>query len=65
MQLKDKFKVEDLVAEANIAELLCPQDLSAIGSQVVKDFDNDVLSRQSWEKRTEASLELALQVAKV
>lgn len=65
MQLKDKFKVEDLVAEANIASLLCDQDLSAIGSQVVKDFDNDVLSRQSWEKRTEASLELALQVAKV
>ena len=64
MQLKDKFKVEDLMYEANIAELLCPEDLSAIGSQVVKDFDNDLLSRSSWEKRTEASLELALQVAK-
>jgi chaperonin GroES len=64
MQLKDKFKVEDLMYEANIAELLCEQDLSAIGSQVVKDFENDLLSRNTWEKRTEASLELALQVAK-
>ena len=64
MQLKDKFNLQDLVYEANIAELLCEQDLTAIGYQVTKDFDNDLLSRQTWEKRTEASLELALQVAK-
>jgi chaperonin GroES len=31
--------------------------------QVYKDFDNDLLSRSSWEKRTETSLKLALQVA--
>jgi chaperonin GroES len=63
MNLKDKFNIDDLMYEANIAELLCKEDLEKIGVQVVRDFDNDLLSRSSWEKRTEASLKLALQVA--
>ena len=63
MNLKDKFNITDLVYEANIATLLCKADLETIGSQVVKDFDNDLMSRSSWEKRTETSLKLALQVA--
>jgi len=63
MQLKDKFDISKLVLETNIADLLCKADLEAIGNQVVKDYDADLLSRNSWEKRTEASLKLALQVA--
>ena len=63
MKLKDKFNISDLVYEANIAELLCKEDLATIGLTIVKDFDNDLISRSSWEKRTEASLKLALQVA--
>ena len=63
MKLKDKFKIEDLMYEANIAELLGKEDLQTIGYQVASDFDNDLLSRTQWEKRTEASLKLALQVA--
>ena len=63
MNLKDTFNINDLMYEANIANLLCKEDLTTIGVQVVKDFDNDLLSRSSWEKRTEASLKLALQVA--
>ena len=63
MNLKDKYDINNLMYEANIANLLCEEDLQAIGVQVVKDFDNDLLSRSSWEKRTEASLKLALQVA--
>jgi len=63
MNLKDKFDINDLMYEANIADKLCKEDLTAIGVQAVKDFDNDLLSRSSWEKRTEASLKLALQVA--
>ena len=62
MNLKHKFNVNDLVYETNIAELLSKEDLETIGSQIVKDFDTDVISRSSWEKRTEASLKLALQV---
>ena len=63
MNLKDKFDINDLMYEANIADLLCAEDLATIGLQVAKDFDNDLMSRSSWEKRTEASLKLALQVA--
>jgi chaperonin GroES len=63
MKLKDKFNINDLMYEANIADLLCKEDLATIGNQISKDFDNDLLSRNSWEKRTETSLKLALQVA--
>jgi len=63
MNLKDKFDIKGLMYEANIAPLLCKEDLAAIGTQVVRDFDNDLISRSGWEKRTEASLKLALQVA--
>ena len=63
MNLKDKFNIEDIMYKANIAELLCKEDLETIGTQLVKDFDADLMSRSSWEKRTEASLKLALQVA--
>jgi len=63
MNLKDKYNINDLVYEANIAELLCKEDLVTIGTQIAKDFENDLISRSSWERRTEASLKLALQVA--
>jgi hypothetical protein len=63
MNLKEKFNIEDLVYEANIATLLSKEDLTTIGVQIVRDFDSDLNSRSSWEKRTEASLKLALQVA--
>ena len=63
MNLKEKFDIKDLMYESNIAEKLCAEDLSTIGMWVVKDFDTDLNSRIIWEKRTETSLKLALQVA--
>ena len=63
MNLKEKFDIKDLMYESNIAEKLCAEDLSTIGMCVVKDFDTDLNSRMTWEKRTETSLKLALQVA--
>ena len=63
MNLKNTFNINELVYEPNIANLLSKEDLETIGVQVVRDFDNDLMSRSSWEKRTEASLKLALQVA--
>jgi len=63
MNLKDKFNINDLMYESNIATLLCDHDLETIGMKVVRDFENDLMSRTSWEQRTEASLKLALQVA--
>ena len=63
MNLKDKLSIDDLAYATNIATLLGEDDLKTIGMHVVKDFDADLMSRSSWEKRTEASLKLALQVA--
>ncbi len=63
MNLKDKLSIDDLAYATNIATLLGEEDLKTIGMHVVRDFDADLMSRSSWEKRTEASLKLALQVA--
>jgi chaperonin GroES len=63
MNLKESHSLSNLVYETNIADLLSKHDLEAIGLEVCRDFDNDLQSRSGWEKRTEASLKLALQVA--
>lgn len=65
MDLKHKHDLNNLIHEANIAPLLDEEDLKTIGLIVVKDFENDMQSRSSWEQRTEASLKLALQVAEM
>jgi chaperonin GroES len=64
MNLKEKHKLNELMYENNIATLLCEDDLKEIGLEVHKGFEADLQSRTSWELRTQASLELALQVAK-
>ena len=63
MDLDVKFKLEDLVKSPNIAEMLDEQDLITIGSTCYSGFEADLQSRSAWEKRTEESLKLALQVA--
>lgn len=47
----------------NIAEALDQETLTKIGETVHKDFIADLTSRSEWEKRTEQSMKLALQVA--
>lgn len=58
-----KLKIDELVASPNIAELLDERDLIKIGQDVVKGFENDLQSRSVWERKTEESMKLALQVA--
>jgi len=60
---KFKLKTTDLIYEANIADLLSDKELTEIGQQVVLEFDVDLQSRSTWEKRMESSMKLALQVA--
>ena len=62
MNLETTLKLTEVITEANIATLLTKKDLDAIGHKVVKDFDADMMSRSDWEKRTEESMKLALQV---
>lgn len=62
-KLKETHKLADLVVCPNIAELLHEDDLYKIGHDVYEEFTADLLSRSAWEKRTEESMKLALQVA--
>lgn len=62
MELETKIDIDTLVTTSNIAELLSDTDLAKIGHDVVKDFEADLSSRDAWEKRTEESMKLALQV---
>ncbi len=62
-ELKFNLTTDQLIYEPNIADLLTEHELETLGNQAVKDFEADVQSRQAWEKRMEASMKLALQVA--
>lgn len=57
-----KLQIDELIGCPNIAELLDDDDLRKIGYDVVKGFDADLQSRSAWEKKTEESMKLALQV---
>jgi len=59
---KYKLKTTDLVYEANIADLLDETQLGEIGRKVAEEFEVDLQSRSTWEKRMESSMKLALQV---
>ena len=60
---KYHYKTEDLIYTPNIVDLLTEQQCKEIGMQVVKDYEADLLSRSSWERKMEDSMKLALQVA--
>ena len=63
MNLDLELDLKELVSMPNIAEALDKATLDKIGYNVYKDFEADLLSRSAWEKRTEESMKLALQVA--
>lgn len=62
MKLEAQFSIPEILASDNLAEQLSDEDLTTLGHGVVKSFEDDVLSRQDWEKRTEDAMKLALQV---
>lgn len=63
MKLKNTYNLDELVELPNIAEILEKEDLNTIGYNIHRDFETDLTSRSAWEKRTENSMKLALQVA--
>ena len=63
MDIKSTFKLHEILASDNLAEKLSQEDLDTLGREVVKSFEDDKRSRYDWEKRTEDSMKLALQVA--
>ena len=63
MKLTTEFKLDEIVELPNICEVLDEADLNTISYNVYKGFQADLESRSAWEKRTEESMKLALQVA--
>lgn len=57
-------KLSKWATMANIAKDLPEEELNAIGSMVVEEWQIDVNSRADWKTKTEDSMKLAMQVAK-
>lgn len=49
---------------SNITHLLAPEDLAHIGRRVWEGYTRDRQSRAKWEKRTQAAMDLAMQIQK-
>lgn len=62
MKFTTTLAIEKLLVSHNIAELLEEKELSELGSQIHKDFEADLSSREGWEKRNEEAMKLALQL---
>jgi len=62
MELEAKLKIEDLFGMPNVASMLDKADLDTIAMECYNGFESDSISREGWEKKTEQSLKLALQV---
>jgi chaperonin GroES len=55
---------EEAINSPNLATHFDDQDLQAIGAWVFQGYRADKQSRAKWEKRNEASMDLAMQLAK-
>lgn len=60
MDLSTTLKLEDILAESNVANLLSEEDLVKIGSRVVADFDLDDQSRADRKRAMVEANKLAM-----
>jgi len=63
MELDKKLNIKEIMTLPNIATELSKEDLNKIGIFCNLGLEADIVSRSDWERRTEQSLKLALQVA--
>ena len=62
MELDYKQGTAFLLSSPNIADDMDEQQLTTIGTKVVREYDMDKESRQDWEHKMDESMKLALQV---
>ena len=63
LNLETKIPFNRRTLEAgNLTNLLSERDLVALGSWVVEGFNRDNFSRSDWFRRTQAAMDLALQI---
>lgn len=63
LNLETKLDLNRVVREDNVAELLSPEDCTAIAASVYDSWQIDQTSRLGWETQMAAALKLATQVA--
>lgn len=56
------LELQQWIGKANIADQFTDDELNRLGAQVVEDWRIDLESRADWEKRTQAGLDLAMQI---
>ncbi|MFI5423104.1 MAG: co-chaperone GroES, partial [Nitrososphaerales archaeon] len=62
MDLNTTLEIKTILDSENVAELLDDEELSLLGSEVCRGFDEDRNSRSDWETRTAEANKLAMQV---
>lgn len=60
---KKSLSIASLVDQANICDLLDPEDIDTIGARCMEGYQADKQSRTDWEKRQANANKLALQVS--
>jgi chaperonin GroES len=58
-----ELKLKQWIGKPNIADAFTTDQLNQLGTQVVRDWEADLATREDWEKRTKEGLDLAMQVA--
>lgn len=53
---------KEVIAKANLCDYFSPQDLRAIGEWCAECYESDKASRLNWLRRSEAALDLAMQM---
>lgn len=62
MSLNTKLDIKDIVKSPNLVDEITKEDIDTISRLVIDEYEIDLQSRAGWEKKTKASLDLALQV---
>lgn len=65
LQLTNKIKLDaETIASPNLCDRFTDADLDAIGAEVWNGYQSDKDSRAAWERRSQAAMDLAMQVYK-
>ena len=64
-ETKTQFTLDaDAIASPNLCDRFSKEDLDSIGNHVHEGYIRDKRSRHKWERRTQAAMDLAMQVQK-
>ena len=65
MEFQNTLKIDKKTIESpNLTDHFNDDELKALGNHVWEGYNRDKQSRQKWEKRTQAAMDLAMQIQK-